>query len=213
MARNRDPFTQALTSLRERIHSGTLTGGAPIIVQDEAERLKLSTTPVREALARLSGEGLVERVSSGGYVAIRLDATAARDRYAMHAYYVRVALELTQNALGPLRPPLPSLNSGEPVISVGRLFETLVCSAGNGVLWDAFERVSGQLDVLRHLEPCLFQDLNQEAAELYAAYADVVEARFQAAAARYHDRRIGAAGALAALACGGERANRSRASV
>lgn len=45
MARNRDPFTQALSSLRERIHSGALPAGAPVIVQDEAGRLRLSTTP------------------------------------------------------------------------------------------------------------------------------------------------------------------------
>lgn len=209
MARNRDPFTQALSSLRERIHTGSLSGGAPIIVQDEAARLQLSTTPVREALARLSGEGLVERAPSGGYIATRLDATAARDRYAMHAHYVHIALDLTRNALGPLRPPVPRVIGHEPGLAVGRLFETLVCSAGNGVLWEAFERVCGQLDVLRRLEPRLFSDLDQEAADLYAAYADSAEARFQAAAARYHERRVGAAGALAALVCGGERTNRS----
>lgn len=60
MARNRDLFSQALSSLRERIHSGVLTGGSAVIVQDEDERLRLSTTPVREALARPGGEGRVE---------------------------------------------------------------------------------------------------------------------------------------------------------
>lgn len=57
MARNRDPFTQALSSLRDRIQSGDLAGGTPVIVQDEARRLSLSTTPIREALRASAARG------------------------------------------------------------------------------------------------------------------------------------------------------------
>lgn len=200
MARNRDPFTQALSSLRERIHSGVLAGGSPVIVQDEAERLRLSTTPVREALARLSGEGLVERAPSGGYVAVRLDAPAARDRYAMQAHYVRIALELNRRALGALRLPTPGFLAGQPAAAVEQLFSILVRCAGNRVLWEAYRRVRGQLDLLRRLEPHLFDDLEAEAAGLYAAWSEEAAPRFESAVVRYHDRRIGASAALAALA-------------
>ncbi|WP_191558271.1 MULTISPECIES: GntR family transcriptional regulator [Brevundimonas] len=203
MARNRDPFTQALSSLRERIHSGTLAGGSPVIVQDEAERLRLSTTPVREALARLSGEGLVERASSGGYVTLRLDATAARDRWAMHSHYVRIAVELNARALGALRPPAPPFDASRPIAAANRLFAMIVCSAGNQVLWDAFQKVSGQLDLVRRHETALFDDLGDEAMGLYAAYSEEIAPGFAATVGRYHDRRIGAAGALAALVFGG----------
>lgn len=203
MARNRDPFTQALASLRERIHSGSLAGGSPIIVQDEAERLRLSTTPIREALARLSGEGLVERASSGGYVTLRLDATAARDRWAMHGHYVRIAAEVNLRALGTVRPPAPPYEHGCPTAAVNRLFATIVCSAGNQALWDGFQKVSGQLDLVRRHEATLFDDLCDEAMGLYAAYTEQLAPGFAATVGRYHDRRIGAAGALAALVFGG----------
>jgi DNA-binding FadR family transcriptional regulator len=202
MARNRDPFTQALSSLRERIHSGTLAGGSPVIVQDEAQRLRLSTTPVREALARLSGEGLVERASSGGYVTLRLDAAAARDRWTMHGHYVRIAVELNGRALGGLRPPAPPFEPSRPVAAANRLFAAIVCSAGNPVLWEAFQKVSGQLDLVRRHETALFDDLDEEATGLYAAYAAEVAPGFATTVERYHDRRIGAAGALAALVFG-----------
>jgi DNA-binding GntR family transcriptional regulator len=211
MARNRDPFTQALSSLRERIHSGALRGGSPVIVQDEAERLRLSTTPVREALARLSGEGLVERAASGGYVAIRIDASAARDRYAMQGHYLRIALDLNRRALGRVRPPPPPFDADEPLAAVRHLFASIVCSAGNHVLWDAYQRVSGQLDVLRELEPRLFDDLGDEATALFAAYRENLAPEFEAIAARYHDRRVNAAGALAALVLGGGREGYGRA--
>nr|WP_295237129.1 GntR family transcriptional regulator [uncultured Brevundimonas sp.] len=203
MARNRDPFTQAMASLRERLQSGALAGGSPVIVQDEAERLRLSTTPVREALARLSGEGLVERAASGGYVAVRLDAAAARDRWTMHGHYVRIAIEMNRGALGVERLPGQAYDGGDPVAAVSRLFTTLICSAGNPVLWDGFQKVSGQLDLLRRYEPILFKDLGDEAARLFAADHEQSDGGFEAVVRRYHERRIGAAGALAALVFGG----------
>ncbi|ASD26247.1 GntR family transcriptional regulator [Brevundimonas diminuta] len=202
MARNRDPFTQALSSLRERIQSGELTAGAAVIVMDEAARLGLSTTPVREALARLSGEGLVERAPSGGYVTVRLDATAARDRYAMNAHFIRIALEANASSLGGLRPPAPRENA-PPDLAAHRLFSCVVRSAGNQVLWDAFERVSGLLVVLRQAERVLFGDLTEETQGLYDTYAETAAPDFLEGVERYHQRRAGAAGALAALALAG----------
>lgn len=199
MARNRDPFTQALASLRERLLSGALAAGAPVIVQDEAGRLQLSTTPVREALARLSGEGLVQRAPSGGYVATRLDAAAARDRYAMQGHFVRIAVELNASALGLLRPPAPPLELRRPIAAVQQLFAAIVISAGNEVLSEAHHRVSGQLDLLRRLESALFDDLSEEAAALYEAWTDASAGDFLIEVDRYHARRVGAAAALAAL--------------
>lgn len=213
MARNRDPFTQALASLRERIHSGALAGGAQVIVQDEAIRLRLSTTPVREALARLSGEGLVERAASGGYVTVRLDATAARDRWAMHGHYVRIAVELNGRALGSVRPPPPAFEPDHPIAAANRLFSAIVFSAGNHVLWDAYQKVSGQLDLVRRYEADLFDDLGEEALGLYTAYAEAAAPRLATTVARYHDRRISAAGALAALVFGGGSAGMSAAEI
>lgn len=199
MARNRDPFMQALSSLRERIQSGRIAGGSPVIVQDEAVGLRLSTTPVRGALARLSGEGLVERAPSGGYVALRLDATAARDRYMMHAQFVRIALDLNRRALAPLLAPAPDIDIASPD-AAERLFTGIVRSAGNQVLWEAFQKVSGQLDIMRRLESRLFGDGREEADALYRAYAADGDPPFEALLDLYHDRRIRASGALAALA-------------
>ena len=61
MIRKHDPFTLALDSLRARAEEGAFTPGAPVVIIDEARRLNLSTTPVREALGWLCGFGLIER--------------------------------------------------------------------------------------------------------------------------------------------------------
>ena len=50
---------QVADILREEILTGELNGGAPVREQDVAERLGVSRTPVREAVARLVAEGLL----------------------------------------------------------------------------------------------------------------------------------------------------------
>ena len=202
MARNRDPFTLAFASIRDRIQTGELAGGAPVIVLEEARRLRMSTTPVREALARLCGEGLVERAASGGYVALRLDAAAARDRYAMQHHYLHIAIDPDRQPHRPA-PPAPRRVGAGPGPEVDALFNSVVSISGSTTLLDAFSRVSGQLAVLRGCEPLLFEDLEHEADSLYGAYVGGLDARFARAVAHYHDRRLQAVGALTALSAGG----------
>lgn len=64
--RQRDPFGTALASLRVALENG-LAPGQHLPVADIAASLKLSTSPVREALSRLCGEGLIEDRRGLGY--------------------------------------------------------------------------------------------------------------------------------------------------
>ena len=59
--------------LREEILSLTLPPGTPIDELDLAERLSMSRTPVREALARLAGEGLVTTLTNRSTVVAPID--------------------------------------------------------------------------------------------------------------------------------------------
>jgi GntR family transcriptional regulator, vanillate catabolism transcriptional regulator len=58
---------RAVLELRRRIVSGELPGGARLYEVPLAETLLISRTPLREAMARLAEEGLLER-ARGGYV-------------------------------------------------------------------------------------------------------------------------------------------------
>lgn len=58
---------RALVELRKQILSGELPGGTRLYEVSLAEALEISRTPVREAMARLAEEGLLERVAGGGF--------------------------------------------------------------------------------------------------------------------------------------------------
>jgi len=76
------------SALRERILSGDLPRGTKLRQASLAEELGVSRTPLREALRRLSTEGLVEFEPNRGATVSELDFGDMR-----HAWSARVALE------------------------------------------------------------------------------------------------------------------------
>jgi len=89
---------RALTVIRDAIVGGDLAPGTPIRDVDLAEELGLSRTPVREALARLTDEGLVETKPHSYTRVTPLDTAAVRQAHvvvqAMHALAARLAVPL-----------------------------------------------------------------------------------------------------------------------
>jgi len=58
---------KALLELRDLVLSGALPAGERLYEVSISQRIGISRTPVREALAMLAQEGLLERVPSGGF--------------------------------------------------------------------------------------------------------------------------------------------------
>lgn len=77
--------TVAADAVRELIHDGTLAAGQRISIELLAERFGLSRTPVRDALAQLSAEGLVRIEPRVGVTIREIDAREAMDVYAIKA--------------------------------------------------------------------------------------------------------------------------------
>jgi DNA-binding GntR family transcriptional regulator len=75
----------AVKTLRRMIFDGELRANQPLRQDDLAERLGTSRHPVREALGRLSGEGLVTFRSRRGYVVTSLDPEEINEIFEMRA--------------------------------------------------------------------------------------------------------------------------------
>lgn len=79
----------AYVELRNRLMSGEFSFRDRLTEERLAALLGVSRTPVREALTRLAGDGLVEKRPDGGYYPAEPDLAGLRD-----LYEIRVVLEL-----------------------------------------------------------------------------------------------------------------------
>jgi hypothetical protein len=189
LARRRDSFASALTSLRLRALRGEFTPGQTVIVIEEARRLRVSPTPIREALACLCGEGLFERSPSEGFLYPRLDVALIRDRLKFRLKLLLISLEAP--AAGSVR-PVPVAH-GAPVTVLPQHLAKTVRAEGNVALYEAYRRVAGQLAPLRQAERRVLGDVEGEASNLLALFAAGDVAACSEAVTAYHRRRADAA--------------------
>jgi DNA-binding GntR family transcriptional regulator len=88
----------ALERLRESIILGELTPGAPLRLEELAQRLGMSISPIREAVRQLEALGLAEHVPHHGAKVMGLDVEELRElfsiRLAIETMAVRRAAEI-----------------------------------------------------------------------------------------------------------------------
>jgi DNA-binding GntR family transcriptional regulator len=159
---------RAYLTLRDAIVNGELAPGASIRDGDLAERLGLSRTPVREALARLADEGLIESKPHAWTRVAPLSLRDARDAVvvvrAMHELAVRLAVPLmTEKHHAQMRAAnqrfAAAVESGDVEAAVDAddaLHDVPVAVLGNRALSATIER---QLPVIRRLERLRFGSL------------------------------------------------------
>lgn len=114
---------RAVIELRTRILSGELPGGMRLFEVPIAELLDISRTPVREALSRLTEEGLLERLPNGGFVVRRFGLADVVDAIEMRGVMEGMAARLAAERGVPAQ-QLEKI--GETVLQLDRCFGELV---------------------------------------------------------------------------------------
>jgi len=128
---------QALGAIRRAIVVGELAPGTAVKDVELAARMGLSRTPVREALARLTDEGLIESKPHSYTRVTPMDADAVRDAHAvvqaMHGLATRLAVpHLTAAHLAELRAANTRFATA---VDTGALEDAITCDdAFHGVL-------------------------------------------------------------------------------
>lgn len=196
-----ESFQLALQTLRGQLHDGVFPPGARITASEVAAELQLSPTPVREALAWLAGEGVVEERRGQGYFIRHLTASDIADLY-------RQSLALLLIATDPDRPQLarraaegvvPRPPIADPVIEVERLFVEWIAEGSGRVMAAAHRVVQIQLGPVRRLEALIIPNLLAEA-DLLSATRDPERATDRLHRLRhFHARRVRVADRLASL--------------
>lgn len=196
----RDPFGVAVAAIRARVRSGALVQGEQLMARELARELRLSATPVREALARLAGEGLIEDRRGAGYFAWRLDAVDLTELYDLQAGYLRIALQRGHDTpVGLANPPLRSDRDGvDPVNAMEVQLMWLVRRGRSMALQRAQALISDQLAPARRVERSVLPDAMAEWAEL-AALGEAPPPVLLNWIDRYAERRRASAADLVAL--------------
>lgn len=146
--KTRDPYHLALTALARFAGAGRFGWGMPLVTTAVAEELGLSPTPVREALARLAGEGIIEHRPGRGYFAPSPSSSDIIELYDLHRRLTLWAL--IGSGSHDIWPVVEK--TGAPQERVERLFAQLVEVSGHGALIRAHRRTAAQLRPIRAVE-------------------------------------------------------------
>lgn len=187
--------------VRELVVAGDIAPGAQLEEQTLADRMGVSRTPLREAIAQLVTEGLVENRPYRGNFVRAFTARQVRDLYevrkTLEGCAVRLAVpRLTAPHLATLRDILAdvqrALDTGELTwysTADRRFHNTLASYSENQTLIDCLERLGSQIQVVRTMandDPATVRRTAFERPHILAA----LEARDAEAAARLMEGHI-----------------------
>jgi hypothetical protein len=198
-----EPFFVALNRLRDRLREGAPSPGARITAMDVADELRLSTTPVREALSRLAGEGLVEDRRGQGYFVRSLSAADIADLYRMSLALLLIALEPRRLSQAPRTEAVDEPAVGA-VARTEEAFRDWVARSGSRVLVREFRTLQVQLGPVRRVEGRILPDLEAEADRLLSSERQALRGEWLADLRQFHGRRIREAPRLAAALDGSD---------
>lgn len=138
----RDPYGCALGAVRRLAARGRFGPGQAIVVTELAAEVGYSATPVREALACLAGQGLIDRRRGRGYFYPALTPAEVIDLFELQLAYLHAALALYPRGLALLRKAAADV---DPADGPQALFEAIIGQSANGALILAHQRVVDRL--------------------------------------------------------------------
>ncbi|GGD84460.1 hypothetical protein GCM10011515_00220 [Tsuneonella deserti] len=158
-----------------------------------ADPLAASVTPVRDALHRLTGEGLVETRTSGGFHVPQLDEPALKDLYGWSGELVALALRgwPTEGSAGK-----PTPVEGTVAERAAAVFLAVGHRSRNGEHARAIDRLNARLHAVRMVEPHVLEAVDGELAELAEATNRSERKLLGRLSVAYHRRRDRAAAAI-----------------
>lgn len=184
-------FERVYAAIKQRLREGLYRPGdrlEPALLSDE---LNASVTPVRDALHRLTGEGLVEAPRHEGFRVPMMTETMLRFLYEWHRDLVVLAATKHQARL-----------AGEEIAPSGRdphapeherqnaLFLALARAGGNPEHAAALERLSHRLEAVQRLEQHFLDGTEGETQNILAALRARDRKALRNSLLRYHRRRL-----------------------
>jgi DNA-binding GntR family transcriptional regulator len=193
----RSPGQLAYEELRTAVLHGDLPAGR-IDIQHVADRLGVSPTPVREALARMASEQLILFTPGQGYAIAHLSAKALCDLYVWTDRIVRLALDLSREHGAGLavRLGIATEQCATPVSAtdyaqdVSAVFEEIAHASGNGEFISKIAESNARLFRARAVEWDTLTEIREELSQLVLLLRGGRSDDLSVGIRDYHLRRI-----------------------
>jgi len=182
-------------AVKAELLAGGFSPGERIEAVQLAQQLMSSITPIRAALHRLAGEGLVDARAGEGFQAPRVTEVSLRDLYAWNAHIVQLAWQLwphgmpPDEAIAPIADADPDRPQDIPA-AIAALFSDIGRRSGNEHCAAAIDQLNDRLRLARMLEAKVLEDLGPELDQLAAQIQRGQGPEIRHAIAAYHRRRI-----------------------
>ncbi|PTQ62862.1 GntR family transcriptional regulator [Sphingomonas sp. PP-CE-3G-477] len=174
--------------LRARILSREFRPGDRLDPAVLAAPLSASVTPVRDALHLLTGEGLVETRTSGGFHVPALDEPGLKDLYDWAAELLVLAIRSWPKIA--FAKPVGREIEHRPIADrVGDIFREIVRQSSNREHVLAIGRLNARLHAVRTVEPLVLEHTDEELAAIEAAATGGERDALRRLVTAYHRRR------------------------
>jgi len=180
-------FERVYLELKRQLREGTRPLGTPLEPTAIGDELGTSFTPVRDALHRLVGEGLVETPRHNGFAVPHPTEQALRDLYAWNNDVLSMIVRKVKSLSEPLEERPEASGAAE---GIAGMFIALAEASGNREHVRAIAHLNERLAPFRHAEGHMLADYAEEVAGLSAKVREAGRGAIGRDLARYHKRRI-----------------------
>lgn len=201
MATTASVIEQIYSAIKIDVCTGAILPGARVNIAAYCERFHVSKSPVRNALYRLVGEGLLEAHPHDGFYRPRVLEQSLFDLFVWNEHALDLAfdhIEAVSSAV--MSFPVLSVPSDNLVNAVEDLFLAVATLGANAACQREILRLNDQLRPIRLQEPEQFGGLGAELDDLTTAWDAGDLAHLRRAVSAYHNRRRQAVRQLVALA-------------
>ena len=176
--------------VKQGLQSGQYVPGQRIDPATLAVQFRTSQTPVRFALYRLMGEGLLDDHARDGLHVPLPTEMALRDTYDWMQRLLTMACDIgfESSAPGPVSMDAPKPKD-DLVTSTQRLFDSIASASGQLVLHRSVQLTNGRLAPIRHAKMGLVEHAYDEIADLYHLWKKQDIPALRSALNNYHERR------------------------
>lgn len=167
--------------VKARVIAHDLPVGKRILIEPLADQLFVSSTPVREALIRLSAEQVIQGVPKSGFFIKEISETEIRDLYTLQHLLLDWSLTAIRNddgKPGMLKPPnlLADLHDKENIPSstavqlTNALFTHIARQTGNTDIISIIANINDRTHYAREKDFAVFEDTTDAAIQLCKLY-------------------------------------------